>query len=158
MDYHSSIIELIIYILSRGENYLDLIDSGNAYDKILRNYHQFNIQGKKVYRNLALMKVHYRFTKDAWAHKDKISELHCEHLVPLKIIKDDLRAIIGKKITQDKITAILHKTEIVVLTKDQSKKLDLKYKSIMPENGLDRLRSMKFSIEPKTKNNSIFNK
>jgi hypothetical protein len=50
MNYHEAIIDLVHYILNNGETYLKQIDSGNAFDKILRNYHQFNLNGDKVYR------------------------------------------------------------------------------------------------------------
>ena len=156
MDFHSSIIELISYILSRGEKYLDYIDSGNAYDKILRNYHQFNINGKKVYRNISLMKMHYRYSKEAWILRDNITELYFEHLVPLKIIKENLRELIGKNTEARMIQAILNKTEIVVLTREQATLLDEKYKSNVPKDGVDRLQVMDYQIEPLTEKNSIF--
>lgn len=156
MGYHSSTIELIFYILSRGEQYLNYLDSGNAYDKILRNYHQFNINGEKVYRNSSLMKIHYRFTKEAWANKDNLSELYFEHLVPLKIINDDLCKLIGPDLNIEKIRVILNKTEIVVLTRKQATLLDEKYKSDLPIAGVNRLQIMNYEIEPQTESNSIF--
>jgi len=42
MAYHETIIDLIHYFFSKGEEYYSLVDSGNAFNKILRNYHQFN--------------------------------------------------------------------------------------------------------------------
>jgi len=155
-NYHETVVDLIAYILSNGNDYLSNIDSGNAYDKILRNYHQFNINGNKVYRNISLMKYHYRFTKEAWTHRDNLAELYFEHLVPLKIIKEDLRELIGKNIEKEIIHSILNKTEIVVLTKTQATLLDEKFKSDIPKDGLDRLQVMKYQIEPHTEKNSIF--
>lgn len=156
MIYHEAIIDLIKYILERGQTYVSLLDSGNAYDKILRNYHQFNIEGNKVYRNLSLMKLHYRFTKEAWVENDNLSELYFEHLVPLKLIKNDLRSLTGADINQQNIRAILNKTEIVVLTRAQANTLDGKYKSELPNGGVNRLEIMNYQIEPLTVNNSIF--
>jgi hypothetical protein len=156
MTYHEAIIDLIKYILGRGQTYVSLLDSGNAYDKILRNYHQFNIEGNKVYRNLSLMKLHYRFTKEAWVENDNLSELYFEHLVPLKLIKNDLRSLTGADINQQNIRAILNKTEIVVLTRAQANTLDGKYKSELPNGGVNRLEIMNYQIEPLTVNNSIF--
>ena len=49
--YHDTIIDLIFYILSKDNNYIKNINKGNAFDKIIRNYHQFNGAGEKVYRN-----------------------------------------------------------------------------------------------------------
>ncbi len=156
ISYHEVIIDLVKYILEKDSEYLHLLDSGNAYDKILRNYHQFNIEGKKVYRNLSLMKLHYRFTKEAWVENDNLTELYFEHLVPLKIIKNDLRSLSGTDINKQNISAILNKTEIVVLTKAQANTLDGKYKSELPNGGVNRLEIMNYQIEPLTVNNSIF--
>ncbi len=155
-SYHDSIADLIGYILGKGHDYLVNIDSGNAYDKILRNYHQFNINGEKVYRNLKLMKLYYRFTKEAWENREDIKELYFEHLVPLKIIKDDLRNLIGNEISIGHIKTILNKTEIIVLTRKQATLLDEKYKSDIPQNGIDRIQVMGYQIESITENNSIF--
>lgn len=47
MTYHEAIIDLIKHILQQGDVYVSLLDSGNAYDKIIRNYHQFNHKGGK---------------------------------------------------------------------------------------------------------------
>ena len=154
--YHDSIVDLIAYILGNGHDYLVNIDSGNAYDKILRNYHQFNIKGEKVYRNLELMKLYYRFTKEAWEKRGDIKELYFEHLIPLKIIKNDLRNLIGNDISTVHIKTILNKTEIIVLTRKQATFLDKKYKSDIPKKGIDRLEMMDYQIEPITENNSIF--
>jgi hypothetical protein len=156
-NYHETIIDLIGYILGNGHDYLAKIDSGNAYDKILRNYHQFNLNGDKVYRNIPLMQIHYRFTKEAWQNRENIKELYFEHLVPLKIIKEDLRNLIGNDISVDDINAIINKTEIVVLTKKQATLLDEKFKSDIPKDGMDRLQVMDYQIEPHTEKNSIFN-
>lgn len=156
ISYHEVIIDLVKYILEKDSEYLHLLDSGNAYDKILRNYHQFNIEGKKVYRNLSLMKLHYRFTKEAWVENDNLTKLYFEHLVPLKIIKNDLRSLSGTDINKQNISAILNKTEIVVLTKAQANTLDGKYKSELPNGGVNRLEIMNYQIEPLTVNNSIF--
>ena len=154
--YHKSIIELISFILRKGHEYLKDIDSGNAYDKILRNYHQINLRGEKVYRNISLMQTNYRFTKEAWKNKGDLKELYFEHLIPIKIIKDDLRNLVGTDFTDDDIRSILDKTEIVVLTRDQAKRLDVEFKSNLPDNGINRLQIMNYEIEEQTENNSIF--
>jgi hypothetical protein len=154
--YHKSIIELISFILRKGNEYLIDIDSGNAYDKILRNYHQINFRGEKVYRNISLMQTNYRFTKEAWKNKGDLKELYFEHLIPIRIIKDDLRNIIGTDFTDDDIRSILDKTEIVVITRNQAKQLDMKFKSSLPDNGINRLQSMNYEVEEQTENNSIF--
>jgi len=154
--YHNSIIELIAFILRKGHEFLSDIDSGNAYDKIIRNYHQFNIKGEKVYRNITLMQTHYRYTQEAWQKRREIKELYSEHLVPLKVIKKDLQNLIGTNFTREDIKMILDKTEIAVLTRQQAKLLDERYKSDLPSDGKSRLAIMKYEIEVITERNSIF--
>lgn len=156
MTYHDAIIDLVKYILEKGETYVTLLDSGNAYDKILRNYHQFNLNGKKVYRNKSLMQRHYRFSEKAWEKKENLDDLYFEHLYPLKLIKIDLNNLIGNTIDKEKIKQILDKTEIAVLLKEEAKQLDRYYKDKMPENGEDRLAIMNIRIQKETIKNSLF--
>lgn len=156
MTYHETMIDLIYYILSKGEEYVNFIDSGNAYDKIIRNYHQFNFKGEKVYRNAILMVNHYRISEEAWNKINNFSEIHFEHVYPVKLIKNELRELINTGISKEKIKEILDKTEIVVLSKDQASKLDKQYKDNLPENGKDRISVMKYAIKKSTKDNTLF--
>jgi hypothetical protein len=154
--YHQSIIELISFILSKGNDFINDIDTCNAYDKILRNYHQVNSNGEKVYRNTSRMKSNYRFTKDAWKERENIKNLYFEHLVPLKEIKSELRKLTEKPFEKNDIMDILNRTEIVVLTRKEAEILNKSYKSKCPNKNLNRLEILNFEIESQTKNNSIF--
>lgn len=157
MKYHEAIVDLIYYILSNGNDFLNLIDSGNAYDKIIRNYHQFNSKGKKVYRNKSLMIKHYRFSVDAWNKVDDKKDLYFEHVYPVKLIKKELKSLIlGENVSKTKIRYILDKSEIVVITREEAKLIDKKFKDSIPFNGNDRLQEMNIEIYSKTINNSIF--
>lgn len=157
MKYHDSIINLLYYILKQGEEYLNHIDSGNAYDKILRNYHQFNYKGERVYRNLSRMEKHYRFSENAWKNRSDKKSLYFEHLKPLKLVKEELIDLIKHdKITIDNIKTILNRTEIVVITKTESRVIDEVHKSSLPENGVDRLTAINITIEEKSKENDLF--
>jgi hypothetical protein len=157
MTYHESIIDLISYILKQGKPYLDFIDSGNAYDKIIRNYHQFNYEGKKVYRNKTLIRIHYRISKEAYNKINDFSSIYFEHVYPVKLLKEELRMLQKGTVTHEKIKLIMNKSEIVVLTREQAKKIDIYYKDKIPENGNDRLQEMKIEIHGLTKNNNLFN-
>ena len=157
MEYHATMVDLIYQILIKGEEYLNQVDSGNAYDKIIRNYHQFNGLGEKVYKNNNRMMKYYRFSEDAWQNRDDKSLLYHEHLVPIKIIKSELKKLIKQEdVTVENIEQILNKTEIVIITNDEQRKLDAKYKTTIPSNGNDRLTEMAIYIADATKNNSIF--
>jgi len=157
MKYHDAIIDLIYYILKQGTTFLDYIDSGNAYDKIIRNYHQFNSNGEKVYRNKILMKQYYRISEKAWDCLNNNSEIYFEHVYPVKLIKDELKSLIDKNIvSKEKIKYILDKTEIVVITKAEAKILDERYKFSNPTNGKDRLTEMNIKIKEETEQNNLF--
>ena len=155
MNYHNVIIDLLHYILNKPDEYRVYLESGNAYDKIIRNYHQFNYKGEKVYRNKNRILNHYRFTEDAWKVRNKMTSLYYEHLIPIKIIKDDL---IKSNKTIQSITKILNDNEIIVLTKSQALELDKEYKSTIPKNGISRLDIMNYKIEQSTQNNTLWKK
>lgn len=159
MNYHFAIIDLVHYILKNGELYLRFIDSGNAFDKILRNYHQFNLNGDKVYRRISKMSLHYRYSENAWKSKDKLDDLYFEHLVPLKITKEKLLDLIKTgKVSHESIKAILDENEIVVITRNEQKIVDARenFKSSLPEGNIDRLSAVGIKIAEETKNNSLF--
>lgn len=159
MNYHEAIIDLVYYILNNGESFLKQIDSGNAFDKILRNYHQFNLNGDKVYRKTSKMSLHYRYSENAWMSKDKLDNLYFEHLVPLKITKEKLLELIKTgKVSHESIKAILDENEIVVITRNEQKIVDApeNFKSSLPEGNIDRLSAVGIKIAGETKNNSLF--
>lgn len=102
------------------------------------------------------MPKHYRFSENAWMYKDDIENLYFEHLYPIKLIKADLFALLTSEINHAEIKQVLDKTEIVVLSKNEAKKLDKVYKDKMPGNGQNRLEVMEIYIQEETKNNSLF--
>jgi len=157
MTYHEAIIDLIYYVLKRGEIYLNLVDSGNAYDKIIRNYHQFNSFGEKVYRNKSLMIKYYRISKEAYPLVDDISNIYFEHVYPVKLLKKDLRELKGEEINIRNIQSIMDQSEIVVLSRKEAKTLDKIYKDTIPKNGKDRLEELQIEIHPATIKNNLFN-
>jgi len=156
MKYHEVIINLIKYILEKGQSYVDLLDSGNAYDKIIRNYHQFNHKGEQIYRKKNKISDYFKFSEKAWQKRDDIKSLYFEHTYPVKIIKQELNELITTGISSNKIEEILNKSEIVVLTKEEATLLDKRYKDKMPENSNDRLSEVGIIIERQTLDNSIF--
>lgn len=157
MTYHETIIDLIHHILSQGSEYLKMIDTRNAYDKLLRNYHQVNSNGEVVYRNNRA-KSHYRFSVKAWKIND-VKKCYYEHLIPVKLMKQELKVLIDSaNINRQAIAAILNKNEIVVLTRGEAKRIDKKHKTTLPKSSHDRIVEYNIAIEPTTQNNSIFKK
>jgi hypothetical protein len=155
MSYHDTLIDLIAYILRQDNNYLNNLDKGNAYDKLIRNYHQFNQSGEKVYRRSKLMQLHYRFSADAWQNRNDLSKLYFEHLYPLKKVKDELRNLTDSKINQKQIKKILSKTEIVVITKPEARELNKYFKDSVPTGAQNRLQALGIEIEEMTNANSL---
>jgi hypothetical protein len=159
MAYHETIIDLVQHILSNGIEYLKNVDSGNAFDKILRNYHQFNLKGEKVYRRTTKMAKHYRYSENAWKSKNNISDLYFEHLIPLKITKEKLQdLIITGNVSHEAVKIILDENEIVVITRDEQKIIDTpgNFKSSLPENNVNRLTAVGIKIEERTLLNRLF--
>ena len=164
-SYHQTIIDIVFYILSNGTEYVKNINKGNAFDKIIRNYHQFNVLGEKVYRNKTRIIKYYRFTNDAYDEyiQNNITNLYYEHLIPVSIIKQQLFEL--NDINKESIKKILNRNEIIILTKSQAKILDKIYKSTVPVKYSDRMSYMQskreykssFNYHKNTIKNCLFN-
>lgn len=153
MTHQDAIADLVVYILKNGEGYLNLIKKGNAYDKIIRNFHQFNSAGKKVSGNKRA-RLHYKFSVSAW--KSDKTQWYFEHLVPIKMIKEKLSELINSdNITSKKVKEILNLTEYVVITKEEARLINRKYKSSVPINGLSRLQVCKIEIHSQSLKNTL---
>jgi len=153
MTYHETIIDLIYKILKEGEEYLKNIDKGNAYDKIIRNYHQFNSDGDKCYRNKK-SRTYYKFSENAWTANKK--DWYYEHLIPVKLIKEKLFVLIeNKQVSKEKIYQILDETEFVVITKKEAKKVDSFHKSDIPKDGRSRLEVAGIKVHSESENNDL---
>lgn len=153
MNYHNTIIDLISYILSQGEEYYKQVDSGNAFDKIVRNYHQFNFKGEKVYRSLNRGPLYYRYSKAAFKKRGDRKHLYYEHLLPVKLIKKELKICDGK---EESIRQILDTTEMVVLTKKEAIHIDSFHRDTMPDDGKTRLEVANILMAKETEGNSIY--
>ena len=165
MNYHDFLISQIQNILSHENdaNFEENIKKGNFYDKLIRNYHQYNSNDIKVYRKKTRIGKHYKFTQSAYekfSQDNKVSGLHFEHLIPIKIIKQKL---LESDKLYESIKKILDENEIIILTKSQAKVLDKYFKSELPKH-LDRITIMHekfpnkgYEIHEDTRNNQLFN-
>lgn len=136
MNFHEARIDLLRYILNKGPKYLKMIEKRNAYDKLIRNYHQSSSEGLQLYGNkrakgqlvhsidaLAIIEKHKRF-------KEAQKNLWYEHSVPIKIIRNKLEqlAIEAEKksfeIKDQDVKQILDCTSLVVITKKERDKID----------------------------------
>jgi len=164
MKYHGFLISQIKNILSHAKdaNFEENIKKGNFYDKLIRNYHQYNSNDIKVYRKKTRIGKHYKFTKAAYekfSQDNKVSGLHFEHLIPIKIIKERL---LESDKSFESIKQILDENEIIILTTSQANLLDKNFKSELPKN-LDRITMMHekfpnkgYAIHEDTRNNQLF--
>ena len=144
MNFHEARIDLLRYILNQGPNYLKMIEKRNAYDKLIRNYHQSSSEGLQLYGNkraigqlvhsidaLKIIEKHKRF-------KEAQKKLWYEHSVPVKIIRNKLEqlAVEAKKksfeIKDEDVKQIMDYTSLVVITREERKKLDDHFKDKMP--------------------------
>lgn len=161
MSYHETIINLLHYILSQSQEFVDNLNKGNAFDKIVRNYHQFNLKGEKVYRSLKKGLLYYQYSESAYKNRKNRTKLYYEHTKPVKLIKTELFELIHSDLTEEsfksKIKEILSSTDIVVITKGEAKSLDEKFKDTLPDNN-SRLDELNIKIHSKTVNNCIFKK
>ena len=151
-------------ILSHADdaNFEENIKKGNFYDKLIRNYHQYNSNDIKVYRKKTRIGKHYKFTKAAFekfSQGNKVSGLHFEHLIPVKIIKERL---LKSDKSSKSIKQILDENEIIILTTSQANLLDKNFKSELPKH-LDRITMMHekfpnkgYVIHEDTRNNQLF--
>ena len=154
MTHREAIRDLITHIVNQGLAYVELIDKGNAFDKIIRNYHQFNSAGQKVSSNKR-SKDHYKFSVAAWQAPKQV--WYWEHLVPIAIIKEELKALADKGFSfPNQVELVLEKTEYVVITKSEAKHLDSYYKSTLPENGQSRLEAVGIEYHPDSLGNKLW--
>lgn len=132
-NFHEARIDLICYILNKGAEYLEQIEKRNAYDKIIRNYHQSNSEGEQVYKNRERGMKHLVHSKEAlkliekrrWREASK--NLHYEHSVPVNLIRKKLKALALNKapnITKNDIRELMDCTSLVVITKKERDLLD----------------------------------
>lgn len=164
MNYHTFLISLIKHILSKAKdaNFDENIKKGNFFDKLIRNYHQYNSNDIRVYRRKTRIGKHYKFTKAAYEQflqNKKVSELYFEHLIPVKIIKERL---LKSDKSSKSIKQILDENEIIILTTSQANLLDKNFKSELPKH-LDRITMMHekfpnkgYAIHEDTRNNQLF--
>lgn len=153
MTYHEVIEDIIRYVLEKDDNYYRQLNSGNAYDKVIRNYHQFNYKGERVYRSILKGPKFYRYSSKAWRNRKNRNKLNYEHLVPVKLIKVWLRDCDGSR---SEIRRILNETEIVVVTRDEAVKMDSFHRVDLPSDGRNRLDVAGIEMSKQTKGNSLF--
>jgi hypothetical protein len=154
---HQDAMAEIIYSLLKMPNDLrDALIRGNPFDKLLRSYSEFTSNGESLYRNKRSVNF-YPFSVKAIAHYKKyktLDGLHAEHIVPLSHIKKVL--LNDKNWSLLRVKNYLAKyNQVVVITEDEQKLIDTKFKSTMPPRGTSRLDFFKIKKAKSTLNNSL---
>jgi hypothetical protein len=139
---------------------------------LIRHYPEFNMENEEPYKNCALYKKYFRFTKRAWIQYQTAPEkVMYEHIWPIEATFNELLSLkkSSQEVSIEKIHEILKKTEVVILSVDEAtllngsasknynfggqmrKGLGLRETGTAPE----RLAEVRAQIEPTTESNCI---
>lgn len=158
-SHQDSIAEIIYHLLKMPNNLTEALARGNPFDKLLRSYSEFTSNGAPLYRNMRCIN-YYPFSESAFSHYNRnnsLDGLHAEHVVPLSLIKSELLS--HKNWSLIKVKRYLaENNKVVIITKEEQKLVDSKFKSTIPSNGKSRLEYFKIKIEKSTENNTLISK
>lgn len=98
----------------------------------IRWYTEFTLEGKKAHGSFTMCLKYFKWTEEAAKIADKINSkkilrreynkyLIHEHILPLKVVIEELYDL--KFITKRKVIKILDQTEMIMVTKEEDKKL-----------------------------------
>ena len=141
MSHQKAICELLYKILNMDDEAVIAFSRGNPFDKLLRSYDEFTSNGYPLYRK-DRGQYHYKFSEKAFHSSLTAKDLYGEHRIPLKIIKNML---VESSRTLSEIQAIMRSNEVVLITREEQRLLDLKpphglgLRSKLPPCGTDRL-------------------
>lgn len=158
-SHQDAIAEIIYLLLKMNTNLTEALSRGNPFDKLLRSYSEFTSKGVPLYRNKRCIN-YYPFSESAFNHFSKYNSLdglHAEHVIPLSLIKNELLS--NKKWTLVKIKRYLSENnKVVVITKEEQKLIDSKFKSKVPSDGKSRLEYFKIKIAKNAAMNTLNSK
>jgi hypothetical protein len=139
---------------------------------LIRHYPEYNMENQNPYKVFSLYKNYFRFTKRAWAQYQKEPEkVMYEHIWPIESIFNELlkaRAS-ANVVSMEMIHEIMKKTEVVILSEEESTLLNGSANKNYSFNGqmrkgldlretgtaIERLAALRAQIEPITEVNSI---
>lgn len=160
ITHQDAISEVIYAILKLPPHLREAFSRGNPFDKLLRSYSEHTSTGKRLYKSKKRNYKHYPFSVNALHHFNKINSLvglHAEHVTPLSLIKKKLcNGNIKSEIGVKRFLAKHNK--VVVITKEEQRKIDSRYRSKMPSNGKSRLEYFGIKIAKSTQTNTLNSK
>ncbi|HNY52958.1 MAG: hypothetical protein GT597_00990 [Bacteroidales bacterium] len=148
--------------------------------QIIRQYAEINNNYQKTWKNIELCRQHHQFTSRAASVLDldeyqnptdeKIWQvLHYEHIVPIKVIINELLGLYPCKLNYKNVVKIMRQNEVVILTKKEASVLDGSVSQLycldgelVPGKGMrstgnkkKRLEAISAQIDERYLNNSI---
>jgi hypothetical protein len=159
ITHQTAIAEVIHAILNLPPHLKEAFSKGNPFDKLLRSYSEFTSTGERLYKAKRSFK-HYPFSVKA-SHQFKktgsLVGLHAEHVTPLSLIKKRLNS--GSIKSEIGVKRFLAKhNQVVVITKEEQRKIDSKFRSKMPPNVKSRLEYFGIKIAKSTEKNTLNSK
>lgn len=139
VGHQAAIVRALVKLFELETDDLLALQRGGsrALEKLVRSYHYWAVEygsGLCPYDHPKL--GYFRMTLAAEQHDGSSKDLHCEHVVPVRWIVDELfrlRKTQGRLSEKD-ISDLMRLNEIVVVTKEEAKKLDKQFRYRMPEN------------------------
>lgn len=142
MTHQEHIARVVVAILALPDESIVAFRRGNPFDKLLRSFDEFNAQRLPLYKK-ERSKNHYKLSKIAYASGLPAESWYGEHQIPLNIL---IKQLLASDRTLASVEAILRANEVVLITKDEARRLDgavayggLGLRSRLREDGIDRL-------------------
>ncbi|SNB44939.1 hypothetical protein [Geobacter sp. DSM 9736] len=143
-------------LLSLDTDLVEALMHGDPFDKLIRNMSTRNSEGEIFYNHKRMLNHYPRSSRandivnnNSLTDNEKIKLLYLEHDFPLGLIKSELKQGLKKK-SNDELFEIVEKSLAVTLvTKEERREIDSKYKSTMPENGQNRYEATNITLMTK---------
>ena len=160
---HQAQIAWLVFKVLKQAQAREALKRGNVFSMLLRSYDEHTADGKHLYHRKRGI-YHYWFSEAAYKkHLDgvPIEELHGEHMIPLKCIKERL---LKEGQTYEAVLKILRQNRVVIITKEEAnylngsrtrKRLGLRSKMPNEKDPESRLKAAGIRIARDTRDNKL---
>lgn len=134
--HQEAIVRALVKLFELSIEDLHALQRGGAraIEKLVRSYHYWATEYERgicPYDHPRL--GYFRMTPKAAHHDGSTKDLHCEHVVPVRWIVDSLmKAREQGQLNEEAVRSLMALNEIVVVTKEQAKQIDAKFRHKMP--------------------------
>jgi hypothetical protein len=155
LDTHQKQIAWLVFSALSQAKAREALTRGNVFSMLLRSYDEHTSAGEPLYHRGRGI-YHYWFSEAAYKKhlaNVPIKELHGEHMIPLKCVKERL---LKEGRTYEAVLEILRQNKVVIITDDEANYLNgsPKRKSVEPLKHLNCLglgSSMPDEKDPKSR-------